>query len=276
MEKTDSLPKLVASDIGGTLSCDSRTIPAFTSSVLNRLVDDDIPVVLITGYNYNAAVRFMESLDDRVMLMPQNGTLCLKQGQLVREYRIPEAAAGKVCGFLETHNLPIIIYKGKNEDFGNFYIYKEKLPLSYAFQKIDGLGDFENITGISTLLPDDMVEQVRAQIREIVGETFKVIYTKEAKGSWLEVVHTEVRKDLALKRLCEEMGIPLKDVVYFGDNFNDREVLGIVGCPVLVENAAPELKEEFSTVIAPVSEEGVGRYLNELFDLGLELVPDYT
>jgi HAD superfamily hydrolase (TIGR01484 family) len=269
MKEINSLPKLAASDIGGTLSCSSDSIPPFTASVLNRLAAAGVPVVLITGYNYNTALRFLKSLDERIMLMPQNGSLCIKQGKLVWEYRIPEVAAKKLCDFLGKQNLPIIIYKGKNEDFGNYYIYREKLPWSNNFQKIDSLRDFENITGISTFLPDEIAGDVREKIRYIIGDKFKVIYTKQVKGSWLEAVHAEVRKDLSLKRLCEEMNIPLQDVIYFGDNFNDQEVLRAVGRPVLVENAAPELKEEFAAIIKPVNEEGVAHYLNELYNLGL-------
>lgn len=270
MQEEKSLPRLVASDIGSTLTRDINTIPLFTTRVLNRLIEKDIPVVLITGYNYNTAVRFANSLDDRVRLMPQNGSICVSQGELVWEYRIPAAGAGELCDFLGKNNLPIIIYKGKEENFSNYYIYPEELPLSYAFQKIEKLPDVENITGISTLLPDEDAGEVKAKLQAIVGDKFKVIYTREAKGSWLEVVHTEVRKDLSLRRLCEEMDICLADVIYFGDNFNDLEVLRIVGFPVLVGNAAPELKDDFDTIIKPVTEEGVALYLNELYNLNID------
>jgi hypothetical protein len=267
MNTKNNLPKLVASDIGGTLVRGIHIIPPFTSRVLNRLTEINIPVVLITGFNYNTTMKFCGHLDQKVLLMPQNGSLCIKDKKLVWEYRIPEPEAEALYKYLDENNLPAIIYKGKEEDFKNFYISPIELPLSYAFQKIDHLEHFENITGISTLLPDETAKTVKVKIKSIVGDRFKVIYTKESKGSWLEVVHTEVRKDLALKRLCEEMNIPLQDAVFFGDNFNDREVLRLVGHPVVVENAVPELIQEVGTVAPSVYEEGVALYLNELYNL---------
>jgi HAD superfamily hydrolase (TIGR01484 family) len=268
----NNLPKLVASDIGGTLTRGIHTIPLFTTRVLNRLTEINIPVVLITGYNYNTSMNFVSTLNQNVLLMPQNGSLCVKEKKLVWEYRIPKPEAWALYDYLDKNNLPVIVYKGKYEDFKNYYISQRELPLSDSFQKINQLKDFENITGISTLLPDEMAKSIKGKIERIVGDAFKVIYTKEAKGSWLEVVHTEVRKDLALKRLCEEMAIPLSEVIYFGDNFNDREVLRIVGYPVLVENALPELKMEIHTIIKSVTEEGVALYLNDLYNLNL-LIP---
>jgi Cof subfamily protein (haloacid dehalogenase superfamily) len=263
------LPKLVSSDISGTLLRGKSEIPSFTVNVLNQLVNH-VPVALITGYNYHTTLTFTRELDQRILLMPQNGTLCIKEKKLLWEYRIPQYAACELYEYLDENNLPIIIYKGKIENFKNFYVHQDDIPsLSYGFQRINRLKHFENITGISTLLPDDKARTIKGIIESIVGDKFKVIYTREARDSWLEVVHSEVRKDLALKRLCGELSIPLSDVVYFGDNFNDRELLQIVGYPVLVENAAPELKEEFPTVIPSVYQEGVAHYLDDLYHLNI-------
>lgn len=269
MKQSDTLPRMVASDIGGTLVQGVAPLPSFTAAVLDRLIKNGVPVALVTGYNYSTTKKFVSDLDERIILMPQNGALCIRENQLVWEHRIPEPEAKGLCAFLAENNLPIIIYKGKNEDFANYYIFRKELPLSYAFQRVDGLEDFENISGISTLLPDELAKEVKIKLQDIVGDRFKVIYSRVSKGSWLEVVNTDVRKDLALARLCEYLQIPLADVIYFGDNFNDLEALRLVGYPVVVENAQPELKAEFATIIDGVDREGAARYLNDLFNLGL-------
>lgn len=261
------LPKLVASDIGGTLAAGIGTIPPFTASVLNGLMEIDVPVALVTGYNYNTVKRFAGNLDGKVLLMPQNGSLCIKEQKLIWEYRIPGPEAEALYGHLDANDLPVVIYKGKEEGFENYYVSRKEQPLSYGFQRIDRLENFENITGISTLIPNGMVPEVKRNIERIVGEKFKVIYSRGSGSSWLEVVHTGVRKDLALKRLCEETGISPNDVIYFGDNFNDLEALRLVGYPVVVQNAAAELKEEFFDIAGPVTDEGVAYYLKALYSL---------
>ena len=243
-------------------------MPPFTAGVLNKLVKTDVPVALITGYNYSTTMKFTRNLDEKVIRVPLNGTLCVKGEKMVWEYHIPEKEAVALYNYFEKNNLPIIVYKGKNEGLKNYYINKKDIQsLSYAFEKIDGLEDFGNITGISTLVPHEMAPAVKEKAESFAGDKFKVIYTKVSKGSWLEVVHREVRKDLALKRLCTELSVPLSQVIFFGDNFNDLEVLRMVGHPVIVDNAVPELKKEFNTVIQSVHEEGVAHYLNDLYKL---------
>ncbi|UCH93802.1 MAG: HAD family phosphatase [Candidatus Aminicenantes bacterium] len=269
MVNKKKLPQLVASDIGGTLIRGINSIPHFTGAVLNRLVEKNIPVALVTGYNYHITMKFARDLDERILLLPQNGALCVKEKELVWEYRIPGYDVNDLYNYLDENDLPIIIYQGKNGGFKNYYISRNEIPdLSYGFERMFRLNGCGNITGISTMLPDVMAKEVKVKLQEIVGDRFKVIYTRGARGSWLEVSHTDVRKDLALKRLCEELSIPLANVLYFGDNFNDLEAMRIVGRPVLVENAAPELKKEFDTIIPPVYEEGVAHYLNDLYHLG--------
>lgn len=269
-ENTTTLPKLVASDIGGTLLRGANVLPEFTALVLNRLLRSGVPVALITGFNYITTLKYTRNLDHNILLLPQNGTLCIRQGELMWEYRIPEHSAQALHDYLNDNDLPVIVYKGKNEDFCTYYIYKEEIPaLAYAFKRLEKLDHFENITGISTLLPDDMAIKVRHRFNETVGEDFKIIYTPESKGSWIEVVHNESRKDLALKRLLQELSIAPEEVVYFGDNFNDLEALRLIGHPVLVDNARPEMKKEFNTVIQSVYDQGVAHYLNTLYKLGI-------
>jgi HAD superfamily hydrolase (TIGR01484 family) len=265
--------RLVASDIGGTLMRKAKILPGFTAEVLNRLVKNNIPVVLLTGYNYHTARMFTRNLDEKILLIMQNGTLCTSGDEILWEYRFPAGAVKTLCDFLEVNHLPVVIYKGKEEGFKNLYISQtDDVRLSKAFQRIQRLTDFNNITGISTLVPLDLEQHYKKQLEEIVAGGLFVIYSRLDEGTWLEVVHPEVRKDLALKRLCRELAIPLAEVVYCGDNFNDLEALRIAGIPVLVDNAEPELKEEFATrgtMVASVYDQGVAHYLNERFHLGL-------
>jgi len=267
MTNINNYPKLVASDIGSTLIDGIQPLPIFTEKVLNRLVEK-IPVALITGYNFKTTRTFTGNLDGRIVLMPQNGTLCIKENQLIWEYHIPAEECKQIASYLKEKNLPVVIYKGKNGDFRNFYVSPNEISyLSYGFERIPSINEFDNITGISTLIPDRWIKSAMIEIKGILGDKFKVVYTRGSKDSWLEICHREVRKDLALKRLCDELSIPTSEVFYFGDNFNDLEALRLVGHPVLVENAAPELKQEFQTVIQTVHAEGVAHYLNNLYQL---------
>jgi 3-deoxy-D-manno-octulosonate 8-phosphate phosphatase (KDO 8-P phosphatase) len=58
----------------------------------------------------------------------------------------------------------------------------------------------------------------------------------------------------AVTGICGEMGIALDCVAHVGDDLNDIPLLGAVGCPMTVADAAPEVME----LAAFVSERGGG------------------
>ena len=260
-----SLPELVVSDIGGTLVSGSSSIPEFTGRVFSEIIKKNIPVVLVTGFNYHTTRSYVNGLDENIILMPQNGTICLKNNEIIWEYRIESEPVKDIYELLELEKLPVIVYKGIEEDFKVLYKGRDIIKRGHPFVEIEQLDDLKNITGISTIVPFDKIETISDKIKSIIGNRFQMIKVKEEKYYWLEVSPKDVRKDLAIKRFCKENSISLSDVIFFGDNYNDLELLRIVGKPVIVDNAVPDLKQEFDNVCKPVYDEGVALYLEEIF-----------
>lgn len=260
---------MIASDIDGTLTHSRNVIPLTTCRVLNHLIDLQIPVVLITGFNYHAARSYVRPLNDRITLIVQNGTLCERENRLVWELRISENKARDIYHFLDRLEVPIIVYKGKVEDFRVLCQGRGYLADRSTFTQVESVQDFHNVTGISTYIPNTHVDEIRSRIGKLTGNDFQLIQSMGKERSWLEVTPPQARKDKALRRFCREMSIPLAEVIYFGDNYNDMDALDAVGLPVVVDNAVPELKSRFKTVIASVYNEGVALYLAQLYGLSV-------
>lgn len=265
--KKQQLPLMVASDIGGTLIGKDNRIGPQTRQVFDRLLDKSIPVVLITGYNYHTTLRITHCLDERVVRMPQNGTICIENGKAIWEERIDPDMVARIATFLESRRLPVVVYQGREGQYRNLVIPLGENILRGDFTPIVTLPDFSTITGISTRLDERLVPEIRAKILELLDGKYTLIYVREKDISWLEVTPLHVRKDLALKRFCQSKKIPLERVVYFGDNFNDLEALEAVGEPVVVDNGVEELKSRFPLRTDHVDREGVAKYLVRRFDL---------
>ena len=58
----------------------------------------------------------------------------------------------------------------------------------------------------------------------------------------MDIILKGVDKGLGLYHLCQELGRQASDVVAFGDNLNDMEMLTFAGCAVATENARDEIK----------------------------------
>ncbi len=83
-------------------------------------------------------------------------------------------------------------------------------------------------------------------------------------ASFLEVGPAGVTKATGLERLCRRRGIEASDVVAFGDNINDVEMLAWAGLGVAMGNAAPEAKAAAHRVTASNDEDGIAQVIEQL------------
>lgn len=107
--------------------------------------------------------------------------------------------------------------------------------------------------------PDANAAQARAALPEGLVNII-------AAEQHVEFVSPDVNKGKALARLCsEELGVALQDVIAFGDNNNDREMLRLVGEGVAMGNAKDAVKAVADRTCAWTNDqEGVARELEQL------------
>lgn len=72
-----------------------------------------------------------------------------------------------------------------------------------------------------------------------------------------ELMNKAFNKGLAVRRLCQYLGVPVEDTVAFGDSMNDLELLQTAGVSVCMGNGSAGLKEIAGLVCPPVEEDGL-------------------
>ena len=88
-------------------------------------------------------------------------------------------------------------------------------------------------------------------------------------GSLVEIVPRDVTKAHGAKVLLKRLGIDPCDVMAFGDDVNDVELLEGVGLGVAMANASPEVRDHACDVALSNNEQGVARYLEQAMEAGL-------
>lgn len=88
---------------------------------------------------------------------------------------------------------------------------------------------------------------------EALGPTWsKVFHMAVAGEDWLDF--TLADKGVGVRGLCRAMGIDPKDVLAFGDNWNDAAMLSLVGHPYLMASSEEELRKRFPTTCRRVED----------------------
>ncbi|MCG2879704.1 MAG: phosphoglycolate phosphatase [Vulcanisaeta sp.] len=106
--------------------------------------------------------------------------------------------------------------------------------------------------------PRELVEIVNEELRKM-GLAGKVRVSHS--GYALHLQPASSSKAVAVRRLCEIMGVLCSDVAYIGDSDTDVEVVDVVGYGIAVANAVPELRRRAKIVLPEPSGRGVAYFL---------------
>ncbi|MDU6443734.1 MAG: HAD hydrolase family protein, partial [Streptococcus sp.] len=82
----------------------------------------------------------------------------------------------------------------------------------------------------------------------------------------MDIILKGIDKGFGLYHLCQEFGRKASDVVAFGDNLNDFEMLDFAGNAVATENARQEIKDISNEIIGHCDEESVMAYMEGLVE----------
>lgn len=103
---------------------------------------------------------------------------------------------------------------------------------------------------------------VAAAVSQQFGDTVSVVPAND--NTFLNITSAKATKPNALKRLLASQRISLKEVMAFGDDIPDIEMLSECGIPVAVANAFPEVKSVCDYQTTSNDEDGVAIVLEKM------------
>jgi hydroxymethylpyrimidine pyrophosphatase-like HAD family hydrolase len=126
--------------------------------------------------------------------------------------------------------------------------FEEALEIGPAKISVNGLD--QNLEALTAVLE-----------AELSGET---VIIRAARAQFLNVVPVAASKSGAVAELLYTAGIPLRDVLSFGDDFVDIDLIRDCGWSVAVDNAIPEIKALAKYQTASNDDDGVAIVLEKL------------
>jgi Cof subfamily protein (haloacid dehalogenase superfamily) len=261
--------RLVATDIDGTLIHTDGTLSPATLEVIDAL---PVPLVLVTG----RPVRYLQQLYDQ---MPHPVPAVCANGAVVYD---PDTDTILRADPLSTDLLvdvskrlrdaiPDISLAVEVED-GRLFWHEETWPVRWASTPdvVRILATPEELTSVPAvkLLARSANHEPDA-FYELVSQTLGGIAepTHSSSSALVEISAAGVTKAAGLAWLCEQTGITADEVIAFGDMPNDLPLLTWAGHSVAMGNAHPAVRAVADEVTRTNDEDGVARYLRELFEL---------
>ncbi len=263
---TTTMPRLVASDLDGTLLRDDKTISNRTCHMLRRLNDLGIAFVPVTGRPPRTLGEVMDVLSYRGTVICQNGALVLDHGrdEILRHAAIPAGAASAFVRVMRERAPGIAFGCEMGRAFGCEPGYEQLRPYARSAEpwRADALDlCAAPLTKLLAAHPTLPLADLYALAHEVAGDTLTCTHSGLA---FVEISAAGVDKASGLRWLCARLGIDPRTVVAFGDMPNDLAMLCWAGRGIAVANAHPDVLAGADAATLSNNEDGVAVALESL------------
>ena len=262
-----SLPRLVATDLDGTLLRSDGSVSPHTASVLREVLDRGVEVAFVTARPWRWMTDLWAYVGSRGLAVVSNGALLLDvaTGEHLEVRGIDPAVGVPLTGEIRAR-LP-------GSQFAIEMLAGISLEPEYAepghAPPGSPRGDLAEIwTGpaLKLLVRHPTLDPVvfRDGVLAAVGDRATATWTVDGL---MEISAAGVTKGAALARLCDLRGIGADDVMAFGDMPNDLPMLAWAGTSYAVANAHPSVLEAAGHTAPANDDDGVASVLAEVFGL---------
>jgi len=286
--------RLLATDLDGTLLDRRYAISPANYQAVRDLRTAGIQLVPATGRQYRVSAGYAFALGLDGLMIFQNGAVTKElvsrlplHFQTLPPALVPVvAAAGRAAGCS-----PVLF--GDPHGTGRLYLEERAVGqermlrfLELSRTAVTVVRDLERLAGLDVLqaMFSGSVADMRrlaACFRTRFGDDIRVLLTEypDRDLTLLDVMHPDVNKGAALRRVARTLGIPMDQVAAVGDNFNDRDMLAAAALPLVMGNADPDLRTAFPTAVLPDCEAdglawGIWRYVLDRPDRIAEWFPE--
>jgi len=258
--------KILCSDLDGTLLTTKNDVSDFTISEINR-VKKHLKIILVSA----RMPKSMTYLQDRLGIANQpiicyNGALILDGEKEISSITMPSSEVNTLHNIAEEYNIKLGLY---HKDFWYAPEDSERVQKEIFHTKVHPI--FEDT---KTTLSNWNTDNIGAHKIMMMGtkestdavwsklNTFNELQFYRSNDTLIEVAPKEISKLSAIEKLLN-YGESLEDIIAFGDNYNDAEMLEKVGCGVAVDNGRSEVKSLANHITLKNTENGVAHFIKE-------------
>jgi Cof subfamily protein (haloacid dehalogenase superfamily) len=265
-------PRLVASDLDGTLLDSTGAVAPRTRAALEACWDAGIPVVGVTGRGPRLLDSVREALDGRgIAVLAQGGYVVdLERDEVLRTVGLPRAQATAVIEAIEevAGELVVAVEDAAEQaearrplrvQHGFNWPYPEPAHLLPRHQVLPPGPVLKVFLRSATLGQDELLSRAKAVVDPVDAEV------THAGLGFIEVLPPGITKATGLGVALARYEVDLADVLVFGDMPNDLPMLSAVreagGRAVAVANAHPTVRAAAPELTSGNDAAGVARYL---------------
>lgn len=262
--------KMVVTDLDGTLLTSSDIVSQASVDAFNALSKKGILPVVATGRMYKEARFAADAIGATRFFIGMNGaqTQCLQTGESLFSQALDNDIAATIIDILDELALFYQVYTRDCVHTRPYWlenIHNSGMKAAYIQQFAAGLQPLGDVRALQVvkmfiLCPTpEQQQQLRERLTPLPGITLVASH-----HSYFEVLPEGLNKGVALRHLCQHLGISPAHVCAIGDSDNDIELLSTAGVGIAMGNAFPRLKQHADHIVPSNDDDGIAFALKEI------------
>ena len=261
--------KLLALDLDETLLNAEYKISPRNVAALRRAVEQGILVTIATGRMFSSTLPYARELQIDLPLITYHGALIKKAGgEVLRHSPLPLGHALEILhlGIDEGLHLQVylddLLYAQEENDYTRYYRQIAPVPLRMVGDLPAFLAEDQREPTKLTIIDLENQRLLKIQ-RQLQGKYGAELFVLQSRPNFLEITAAEATKGQALRFLGEREGIAPREMVAFGDSYNDVDMLKFAGLGVAMANAPQDVQAAADAIARPNTEDGVALFIEE-------------
>ena len=262
--------KAIVCDLDGTLLNEKHQLSDETKEVIKKVKDTGKKIFIATGRHHLDALAIKKQLGLDSYLISSNGArIHNENNEIIFKGDIPKELSNEIFDLNINEEIYKNIYKDdfwfSEKPLDEAHEYHKESGFTYSVRKFSELKNSEVIKFFYINEDEKLIRNLENEINEKFGNRINLTLSLPI---CLEIMNKGISKGNAIKDiLLPKFKITPEEVISFGDELNDYEMLDIVGEGLLMGNCNPRLKELLpnNKVIGRNDEDGVAEYLKKVF-----------
>lgn len=271
-------PKLILTDLDGTLLRDDKSLSPANRAALVRAAAQGAEVVVATGRFFGGIPRELLELPFLRYFILMNGAKVYdrREDRVLYRSEIPLAQAERVMDLLEPLDCTVDCYQNdvgwmerRYFDHLDYYVTdpvsramvrSHRRPVDDLRAQVRAGGD--TVQKMQAYFPH---LELRPRVMALLRREVPGVVQSVSLPTNLELNAAGATKGAALAALCRALGLDPLDTAAFGDGTNDVSMLAAAGVGVAMANGAPETRQAADLVTVSNQEDGVALVLDRWF-----------
>lgn len=245
--------KMVVTDLDETLLRTNKSISQYTIDVINRVRNQGIKIIFATARGNSAKSLVPYELFDGYVLL--NGAKAYVNNRLIYDRTILSDIFLPFLQELSNKNLKVAA-EIEGVHYANFNV---KEQWSYIDNFV--ITDYVNVQGSADKLYV-IIEDLN-QVDMITSLLPKELYLNVSRDNLAMIMHREATKCNGVLEVAKQFNISKREIVAFGDDINDKEMLLSFGLGVAMGNSIDEIKMIADYICDTNDNDGVAKWLEK-------------